>query len=71
MHGFSERTNVVDVTKKYKMYIERIPLDMYVIEDLYFDNIVIWQDASGNVYRTIGNSMPEKICESFSEYISD
>ncbi len=66
----SERLNVVSVTKRFRNKYT-IPDDLYVVEDLYIDKIVIWQNAKGEVFETIDGSAPKKIAESLVEYLEN
>lgn len=65
----SKRLNVVDVTKKNKDKYNDINDDMYVIEELNIDNIVILQDSKGTIFESTPNSKPKKIFNSFAEYV--
>lgn len=58
----SKHVNVVDVTLAHVP--ERKSPDMYVLEDLGIDGIIIWQNSKGEVY--MGN---RKICNGLVEYI--
>lgn len=65
----STRLNVIDVTLlERKKHIDGCD-SLYVVESLYIDKIVIWQDSLGKVYKTVGNSQPVVICQSLIEYI--
>lgn len=73
----SMRLNVADVTFKNRKINPSIPLilfflrDLYVIEELHIDDIVVWQNECGQIYQTIGVSKPVKICDSLMEYIEE
>lgn len=62
------RLDVVHVTKDQR---ENNPesRSLYVIEEANIDGIVIWQDFSGKIYMTEGNSKPKLIADSLSAYI--
>lgn len=68
--GVSPRLDVVAVTTKERQKNPNIPHDLYVIEQLHIDDIVIWQSLNGNIYQVIGVSEPVKIHDSFSMYIN-
>lgn len=68
--GKSQRLNVIEVTNEHRSKNENIPDDLYVIEDLSIDKIVIWQSVSGAVYQTVGNNNPEKISKSLCEFLA-
>ncbi len=65
-----KRLNVVDVTIREREMCNSIPLNLYVIETLNVDGIVIWQSSFGNIYKTISGSQPIKICNSMLEYVN-
>ena len=64
------RLNVVEVTKYEKQKNSNIPSDMYVIEDLGIDKVFVWQNSKGEVFQTVGDSMPEKIADSMAGYLN-
>ncbi len=64
------RLNVVEVTKYEKQKNSNIPSDMYVIEDLGIDKVFVWQNSKGEVFQTVGDSMPEKIADSMVGYLN-
>lgn len=66
----SQRLNVVDVTIKERGYNPFIPADWYVIEQLNFDGIVIWQSHDGSIYQSAPNAGPQKINKDFAEYVA-
>lgn len=61
--------NVVDVTLAERLYFPNIPQEWYVIEQTHFDEIVIWQDTEGRIYRATPYNI-DKICDSLKEYIT-
>lgn len=67
--GKSRRLNVVNVTQEYRRKNKNIPDDLYVVEELGIDKIVIWQSTSGEIYQTVAESKPEKIADSIAEYL--
>lgn len=62
------RLDVVHVTKDQRENNPEAP-NCYVIEEANIDGIVIWQDFSGKIYMTEGNSSPKLIADSLSAYI--
>lgn len=66
----TSRLNVVDVTMNERELNESVPTDLYVIEETGYDGVVIWQATSGEVYQTMPNKQPQKICESLVDYIT-
>ena len=69
--GASEfpRLNVVSVTERERVKFDNTFPDLYVIEQTNIDDITIWQAEDGCIYQTVGNSRPEKICNSLKEYL--
>ena len=67
----SERTNVVQVTRKKKRISPSVPMDWYVIEDANIDDIVIWQDGQGKIYKTMYDSEAVCIASSLADFIND
>lgn len=69
--GIAEHShlNVVDITKKEKKKNNSVPDDFYVIEIANIDGIIIWQQSTGEIYKTIYDSPPMLICNSLSDYI--
>lgn len=65
----SKRLNVVYITEKFRDKLD-IPKELYVVEDLYIDHIIIWQNAQGEVFKTVGKESPKKIAESLAEYLN-
>ena len=65
----SEHRNVVFVTKQEWELNPQVSRDMYVIENVGIDGIIIWQDVSGSVYQTAPHQVPRKICASLEEYL--
>ena len=61
--------HVVSATKQEWEFNLKVPRTMYVVENVYFDDIIIWQDADGSIYRTMPNAEPKQIASSLSEYI--
>ena len=66
----AKRLDVVVVTMYERERNRQIANDYYVLEQLNIDDVVIWQAQNGNIYRTIGDSEPMKICDSFCNYIN-
>ena len=61
--------DVVNVTEYEKRYVNKFLDDMYVVCRLEVDGIVIWQRTNGEVYQTVPGGEPEKIQNSFVEYL--
>jgi hypothetical protein len=63
----SPRLNVVDVTLSVRQR-NKVPEDMYVIEDTGIEGIIILQNAKGAVFE-LQNNRTEKIHDSLSGYL--
>lgn len=59
--GNSNRLNVVKATIRAKERNSNISSDMYVVEDMQIDNIIILQNGNGDLFQTIANGVPQKI----------
>ena len=63
-----QRINVVDVTTRLKPRAT-IPPNLYVVEEVHVDGLVIWQNEIGEVFQTLPSSEPLKIADSLADYI--
>lgn len=63
--------DVVAVTTEARQNNPQVPLSYYVIEEAHIDGLIIWQDASGNIFRTIPGYAPSKMCGSLAEYVGE
>lgn len=64
----SERLNVINVTLQAREKFKNN--NMYVIEDLSIDDVIIWQNTAGEVYQTIMACPPKIIATSLAEYLN-
>ena len=64
-----ERLDVVKVTKRERAIIEKMPLDVYVIENTAIDGIVILQKPDGTIYSITMDGKIEYVCASLTEYV--
>lgn len=69
--GFSKskNRNVVDVTVREHQYNKSVSSNLYVIENLAVDGIIIWQDENGIIYESSPNNKEKKIANSLYDYI--
>lgn len=67
----SPRLNVVNVTTRVKEVNETVEPNLYVLEETHVDGIIIWQSASGNIYKTSPNIKAVKIADSIIAYLND
>ena len=65
----SEHRNVIFVTKQECGLNPQVPRNMYVVENVGIDGIIIWQDSSGAIYQSLPGKIPQKIFDNLSEYI--
>lgn len=65
----SKNRNVVFTTKREWELNPQVEHNMYVVENLAIDGIIIWQDETGSIYESIPNKKVEKVADSLSEYI--
>lgn len=69
--GFSADPNLDVVMVTQKNWIKnKVEKNLYVIEEVHIDGIVIWQSSNGVIYETAPGLMPRKIANSLSEYIA-
>lgn len=63
--------DVVAVTVEARENNPQVPKSYYVIEEAHIDGLIIWQDASGTIFRTVPDHVPVKMCGSLAEYIGE
>lgn len=61
--------SVISVTNDAKINNPQIPDNYYAIEEVHIDGIIIWQDENGAIYESASGTQPQKIYNSFIEYI--
>lgn len=65
----SRRLDVVAVTKMNRAMNGNIPLDMYVIEDMAIDALLVLPDATGAVYSAPPHGVPRKVFICLADYV--
>ena len=65
----SKNRNVVSVTKREWDLNPEIEHNMYVVENLAIDGIMIWQDSVGAIYESTPNKKATKVADSLVDYI--
>lgn len=65
----SKNRDVIQVTKREWAANSKIKHNMYVIENVGIDGIIIWQDVQGAVYESRPNRAAVKIADSLAEYL--
>ena len=58
------------LTKEHRKYNELVPNDLYVIEELGIDGVVIGQNSKGEIFQTVGISETVKIANSLYDYLT-
>lgn len=67
----SKRLNVADVTRQERELNPRLPRNMYVVENLGIDGILILQDSTGRIFSVASNQEPKFVAKSLSEYLRE
>lgn len=65
----SPRLNVVTATLEAKEKNPKIAEDLYVVEALNVDGILLWQNGEGGVYESGYKDTPKFVATSLVEYI--
>lgn len=65
----SKNRDVIQVTKREWEANEKVKHNLYVIENVGIDGIIIWQDETGKIYESTPNHEAKQIAESLAEYI--
>ncbi len=63
------RLNVVDVTREERINNPNMAANLYVIEQLHIDDVVIWQSETGAIYASIPGAQIEFIASSLKAYL--
>lgn len=73
LNGFakSKERNVISVTKREWKANDKIKHDLYVVENLGIDGIIIWQESSGKIYESMPNCDVKLIAGSLAEYLKE
>jgi len=65
----SKNRNVVAVTKREWELNPQVEHNMYVVENLAIDGIIIWQNEAGEIYESVPNKKIKKVADSLADYI--
>ena len=65
----SKTRDVVSVTMQEWEINQNVPMTLYVIENVGIEGIVVWQDQSAQIYRSMPHNAPIKIAASLVEYV--
>lgn len=67
--GVNGSLNVIDATNYERSKNSGVPSDYYVVEELHIDDIVIWQNHSGDVFQSYADGTWEKKSRSLYDFI--
>ena len=67
----SPRINVVDITLAERMRSPSFPSDMYVIENLAIDGILVLQNSAGHIFEWQPSGSCKKIYDDLSGYLRE
>lgn len=65
----SQNRDVVQVTQREWAANRKIKHNLYVVENVGIEGIIIWQDGSGKIYESSPNSSAKQIANSLAEYL--
>lgn len=65
----SKNRNVISVTQREWGLNPLVEHNMYVVENLAIDGIIIWQDETGNIFESVPNKTLKKVADSLADYI--
>lgn len=61
--------DVVQVTQREWAANTKIKHNLYVVENVGIEGIIIWQDGSGKIYESSPNNTAKQISNSLAEYL--
>lgn len=67
----SQNRNVVTMTEREWKLNPKVPHNLYVIENLAIDGIIIWQDETGRIFQSIPNEEISFVANNLAEYIEN
>ena len=67
----SKHRDVVQATKKEWAANSKVSNNLYVVENVAIDGIVIWQDADGKIYESTPNNEAKFIYNNLAEYLKN
>lgn len=65
----SKNRNVIEVTKREWELNPQVEHNLYVVENLAVDGVIIWQDETGYIYQSAPNKKADRIADSLVDYI--
>ena len=63
-----QQLNIVGATRRSREMNPGIPGDLYVVEKLQIDGIVIWQSGTGMVFQTVMDGNAKEIYPFLAKY---
>lgn len=65
----SKNRDVVQVTQREWTANSKIKHNLYVVENIGIEGIIIWQDGSGKIFESRPNNAAKQIANSLAEYL--
>lgn len=65
----SKNRDVVQVTQREWASNSKIKHNLYVVENVGIEGIIIWQDGSGKIFESSPNTDAKQIANSLAEYL--
>ncbi len=65
----SKNRDVVQVTQREWASNSKIRHNLYVVENVGIEGIIIWQDGSGKIFESSPNNEAKQIANSLAEYL--
>lgn len=65
----SKDRNVIAITKQERELNPYAQSNLYVVQNIGIEGIIIWQDEKGRIYKSTPNNAPVEIALSLSDYI--
>lgn len=65
----SKNRDVVQVTQREWAANSKIKHNLYVVENVGIEGIIIWQDGSGKIYESSPNNAAKQIANSLADYL--
>lgn len=65
----SKNRDVVQITQREWAANNKIKHNLYVVENIGIEGIIIWQDSLGKIYESSPNNSAKQIANSLAEYL--
>lgn len=66
----AKHVDVVRMTAQERIRNPQVPPELYVLENVGIDGLIVWQDGSGKVYQSLPGVPPSLIARSILEYLN-